>query len=271
MGTSPNSTKQEAVAICFFGQVKNITPKQASNFVHQILEPLAKVYGQIDIYLHTYNMKEFTNPRNGEFDVPIDVGGAIYTLMTTAINTGVGAKVCVRRLKVSHPGKADRSFRDVRHYLQNGDPWQNQGVSMLYFLRQLYSLDQVTKLWEAEAVATSELTRTYDAIVYTRPDLHYFDTLPVDWKLSDRTIYTPWFDQWGGLNDRFAIGVPTVMQAYGHRMHMVDYFLERHSGSMLWAEPFLHDVVIRLWGFTHGRTENFRFTRVRANGLCGDT
>jgi hypothetical protein len=123
----------------------------------------------------------------------------------------------------------------------------------------------------------------YDAVIYTRPDLMFLNKLQI---MEDalvhfsacepdieklfpgaNTIYTPTFDEWHGLNDRFAIGSASVMQIYGHRMHMIESYFEKYPTLQLWAEPFLHKVMIEMSGVAHGRLENFNFTRVRADGV----
>lgn len=280
---------KRAAAVCFFGQVKNIQAEQAENFSENVLHPLLKLFQRIDIYVHTYNLQTFTNPRNGEDNVVIDVDKSLEVLVSHIMRAAPTNTVCIKQIKVSESCDADAKFRDVRYYLHPGDPWHNDGLSMRYFLRQLYSLDQVTRLWKGpqgnwfNGDDAKKLKRMYDAVIYTRPDLMFLNKLQITeddivhasaceqdtGRLfpGDNTIYTPTFDEWHGLNDRFAIGSPSVMQIYGHRMHMIESYFEKYPSLQLWAEPYLYKVMIEMFGVVHGRLDNFTFTRVRANGV----
>lgn len=104
---------------------------------------------------------------------------------------------------------------------------------MFYFLRQLYSLETVTRLWE-KSPSTGD---RYQAVVYVRPDLLFESPLPVADTLDvideehskrilrPRTVFSPNFDVFGGMNDRFALGTPDVMSVYGYRKNDIDRFM----------------------------------------------
>jgi hypothetical protein len=55
---------------------------------------------------------------------------------------------------------------------------------------------------------------------------------------DDIIIYTPGFDATGGLNDRFAIGHPAAMRAYGRRMRDIEDYYRAYPTGTLWSEPF---------------------------------
>jgi hypothetical protein len=131
--------------------------------------------------------------------------------------------------------------RPLRHYLSRGDPWTNDGVSMFYLLRQLYSLDRVTQMWDIQTMDS------YYGVVYLRPDLMFQVPLPLSTIVElrqtlmandDIIIYTPGFDATGGLNDRFAIGHPAAMRAYGRRMRDIEDYYRAYPTGTLWSEPF---------------------------------
>src|SRR3546814_1478362 len=85
----------------------------------------------------------------------------------------------------------------------------------MYFLRQQYSLWTVTQ-------AFKEHKDEYAAAIYLRPDVRFLDKLDVN-ALSQivngnsRTIATPSWHTWHGVNDRFAMGKPADMVTYGER------------------------------------------------------
>ena len=152
--------------------------------------------------MHTYNVRTFTNPRNGEDNVRLDLRGSSDRLSKKMLENNLSlGRICVKGIQISTVEEADANFRDLRYYLNQGDPRDNQGLTMGYFLRQLYSLDQVTQLWgnqhgsgtaehytAANGEAKSNLVgqvdqegpqKSYDIVIYTRPDLFFFDELPI--------------------------------------------------------------------------------------------
>jgi hypothetical protein len=275
------------------------------SYVDIILIPLQRVYSSIDIYMHTYNTHRFTNPRKGEYDVALDVSLSLEKVIHKVRQTKLfNRRVSFKEIKISEVQEADKSFRDLRHYLHRGDPWENQGMSMRYFLRQLYSLEQVTQLWEGRhrslgfcnmderdqicRFMSKKVQNSYDLVIYTRPDLFFWDRLPQinaceskkhdlgscsheNWGPQRNTIYTASFDDYNGLNDRFALGTPFVMRHYGHRVQMIEDYFERYPDLKLWAEPFLYKVMVEIFGINHAPLDGFRFTRVRADGFLGAT
>ena len=159
---------------------------------------------------------------------------------------------------------------------------------------------EVTKLWQDKrgrrtlADGTEEVEEYYHSVVYARSDLIYFDPLPlipqryneadktwsfetkpegaawtVDELVRNNTLYTAPFDESYGLNDRFAYGRPPVMRLYGNRGLEIENYFAFYPGASLWAEPFLHKVVIGMHGVEPGRIENFGYARVRATGYYG--
>ena len=92
------------------------------------------------------------------------------------------------------------------------DAYRNNFTSVHHLLCQLNSVAAVTRLWRAAGTA-------YDAVVYLRPDVYFNCPFPVDVleTLADNTVYVPDFHHWGGLNDRFAMGKPRVVEHWGER------------------------------------------------------
>jgi hypothetical protein len=65
-------------------------------------------------------------------------------------------------------------------------------------LRQLW---QLQRCWE---LFTSKATTDYNLVIRCRPDL-WFHSFRRPFVLGDPSAYTPWFGEFGGVNDRFAI------------------------------------------------------------------
>ena len=145
---SDASQSPPRLAMCFFGQVKNIADDHGRKFMEHVVRPLMTYYPQIDVYLHTYNIERFSNPRNWGHNVMIDVVSSLERLVTILRQMGPPGRVSLKGLNITEPLDADRHFRPLEFYLSRGDPWDNEGISMFNLLRQLYSLDQVTQHWE---------------------------------------------------------------------------------------------------------------------------
>jgi len=247
---------------------------QVDQLLQNVIVQFLNITPCIDVYLHTYDLKTFTNPRNGEFNTTLDVKASITLLKAKLEFVGIG----FRGIEVSDPHDADLSFDPLQHYLLHGDPWENDGVSMFYLLRQLYSLNRVTSLWQG-AFGLQNSDEYYDGVVYLRPDLIFRLPFPLsaitdpNHKLTTKndTIYTPSFDCFDGLNDRFAVGSPGVMRIYGRRMQSIDAFFEAYPHEMLKSERFLHKVMVEMNGIKSETFDNFPFARLRANGKHGVT
>ena len=63
--------KEELVAVCFFGQVKNYK-HVADSVQRHVFDVLDKTGLAYDVFAHTFNQSDFTNPRNREQHLPID-------------------------------------------------------------------------------------------------------------------------------------------------------------------------------------------------------
>ncbi|KAI9018336.1 hypothetical protein DFJ74DRAFT_729348 [Hyaloraphidium curvatum] len=252
-------------ALCFFGQLKNLNASHAANLADNVLAPLAARCGRLDAYLHTFALDSFDNPRNGERQARLDVAGSLRVLKDGLAAAGV------RLLAASFSTREEAlaGFRSLDYYLIRGDPWPTTGGrSMRNFLLQQHSLDRVSELWWPRRA-------DYGAVTYLRPDLWYDTPLPVP-DVAPRTLYAPDFDSYSGVNDRFAVGTPEVMDLYGHRMRLAELYLHHSVPSVvnesqgyyegsLHAETFLK-AVMNLKGIEVRPLQGFRFGRLRAGG-----
>ena len=242
-----DTTRKIHVAICFFGQVKHYE-HVADSVQRHILDVLRADNYTWEIFAHTYNMTTFTNPRNRENNTPIDARSLQRVLGIRDEN-----------MLYDEPDAAD-AFFDFEAFLARGDPWGSaQGTSLRFMLRQQYSLARVTGLWNS--------TRDrYHYCVYLRPDTVFRSDLDLQrlaHGLNTTTIATPAFGKYGGINDRFAFGVPSVMEKYGRRGE----FLLEYTGSrraVPYAEKYL-ERYLELHNLTNVDS-SILFYRVRADG-----
>ena len=241
---------KDVVAVCFFGQVKNYDLVASSTKKH-ILNVLESENFAFEIYAHTYNQTSFTNPRNREKNISIDP----FSLEKYfSVNAGRNISIVYDDVAT-----ADGSF-DLKQLLKYGDPWpENPIISLRNMARQLYSLRRLTALWAPHK-------HRYKYCLYIRPDLLFAADLDLNRtrpQLDNGTIATPDFAQFGGLNDRLAIGTPAVMHIYGSRAdELLDYVLRLRRKPH--AETFLLHAMrsrgIRSVGSA------VRFQRMRADG-----
>ncbi len=141
--------------------------------------------------------------------------------------------------------------------------WMSDGKIRFGMVRnhllQLYSLQQVTKLW-----LTKQKSQNYTSIIFSRPDVFYFKKLDINGLdlIQKKDIYIPPFTDAWGWNDRFALASPYSAQIYGQRLH---YLKEFSSNNPLHSERFLRFTLdkyeIRV------RSIDIVFERVRSNGL----
>lgn len=237
------------VALCFWGLCRS-TDLVVQSFEENVLQPLAEAGYEIDIYLHTYKWyKTYTNLRSNEIGLLLK--NTNYKLLNP------------RRAIVENQEQADNEI-DFHTYRSNGDPWvddckseKEAWITHSNHLRALWSLKKVTGLWQSSA-------RSYDAIIYLRPDVRFKTKFDVAWIEAVRrgTVFIPDFHVYFGSNDRFAIGSPSDMGIYGNRF---DGAFEYSRKKPLHAEGFLTDYM-----YSKGikfECVPFRFQRVRANGV----
>jgi hypothetical protein len=224
------------LAICFFGLVKEITNQQIESFELAVLKPLRDAGYQLDGFLHTFNMtgEVYANPLNLEEPTQLDQLPAIQKL-----EAAFDGRL---EVLVDTFADADRHFGPHEEFLTSGDPWpSSKGLSVKYYLRQLYSLLRLTSMWskvdlftldgstiDISALGFDSLLQ-YDGVMYMRPDTSIETPLPVRvmsrffghpsrtlGRTLKKDVVVPRFE-WGGLYDQLAFGSVLGMLVYGAR------------------------------------------------------
>ncbi len=236
------------VALCFWGLTRSLDYTLES-IESCIFQPLRDAGIEYSIFLHTYTLyRPYTNIRAGEVGLQLK-NTAWRKLQPTASS-------------IENQDLVDKQLQlDI--YRTMGDPWRDtpnehseQYPTLNNHIRSLWSLQQVTRLWVAS-------NKSFDAVLYLRPDMMYRRTLNIDWirTLEDGIIYMPNFHLTDGCNDRFAIGKPSVMRIYGYRFGSA---LEYSKTHQLHSEKYLGHVLIR--NKIMIQYIDFPFRRVRADG-----
>lgn len=247
---STRSPPSKRVAICFFGLTRSLkyTIDSIRTF---LLDPLLLAGIAYDVYVHTYNSSIVFSPRAGERNLNIEWSD--YKLLHP------------KRFQIDSAELISNALVNPRmqHILKNGDPWKEKKphITLRNHVLALYSIKVLTDMWLNSKCK-------YDAVIVTRSDLYFFQPLELSLITGIQTgnIYIPSWGKWGGLNDRFALGAPDVMEAYGHRYNMVDEYVVNRP---LHAESFVKAILTNK-GWSINFLPCFAFSRVRANGVMWD-
>jgi hypothetical protein len=236
------------VAVCFWGLSRSLQYTLPS-IEECIFQPLRNVGIEISIFLHTYTLyRPYTNPRAGE--TGIQLKNTVWKSLQPTASI------------VENQDRVDLQLQ-LENYRTHGDPWGNESTANIIpfetlnnHIRALWSLHQVTTLWEQSG-------QEFDCIIYARPDVEYRRPLNIQWlhDCKEGICMIPNFHLTHNCNDRFTIGKPSVMKLYGHRFHDALAFSKQ---SQLHSEKYLSQVL----SFHNIQFEyiHFPFRRIRADG-----
>ena len=233
------------VAICFFGITRSLSHTRASIEAH-VLAP-ARQLSSPKIYAHFFLQKEIDNPRSGEKGI---LDYEEYRLLPSDW------------LKLEEPDHclAQWNFEGLKAW---GDSWQDEFRSLRNLIHQLHSLHTVTEAALADGT---------EVCLFCRPDLRYHDSLEGVLGRALRTkgdcVFLPFWQDFGGLNDRFAICVgPKAIAAYGQRILMTEGFC-REGPEALHSERLLAFSLAKAGVCV--RRIRARASRVRMDGTQSD-
>jgi hypothetical protein len=236
------------VALCFWGLCRS-TDITIQSIKTYILHPLQNNGIEYDIFIHTYmHYKPYSNPRAKETNVQLN--NTLWKLLEP------------HKVIVEDQDEIDKKL-DLKKYRTHGNPWNDDTSSFMTLdnhIRALWSLKQVTTLWEANK-------QEYSTILYLRPDVRFLRPIHINWLTGKdiNTIQIPNFHLIEGCNDRFAIGSPYTMSIYGNRYDTAYRFSlckPLHSERFLAHVLTIHKI--------HINYILFKFIRIRANGYPND-
>ena len=240
MKRSPHSDAPIRVQVVVAGFNRSLSSTIHSIY-EKVIEP-ARAFDadtQVSFVLST-TLGSINNPRSGELGTPeqqMPVGYAHDSLLEW--------------------DQQDIDIATERQFIaakRNGNPWPDDDfLSLRNVVRFLYLLDR----------AYDTVDRRADWVVFMRPDLECLDALDYSSHLSrpQRSIVTPSWHQFGGLNDRVAILPKRAVRAYFRRFRRINAFLK--TGQPLHAETFL---AFCLRDFTVAPVMTERFQRIRVGG-----
>ena len=232
--------------VCFFGVISRSIDLTIKSINENIFNVLADKKIKTDVYVHNMKVKKFKSIRSNENTIIED-----KIDLLNSINCN---KIFYSETKQSEFDKNFNWKNSIKFgYLENNyNSHQNA-------IRQLFSVKQVTKMWENKDI-------NYDYYIYLRPDLLYINKLNIE-KIFDTLLYsnflgTPFWHKWGGLNDRIYMGCEKIMSIIGNRF---DY-LEEYINEKKIYHPETYFKYIVLKNNIKYIDINLRGKRTRSNG-----
>lgn len=193
------------IAICMWGILRSLhfTLPSLQKHIFSILTLAGHSY---DIYIHTYKVEGiYSNARSNEIGV--------------AFNHSEWKLLDPFYLFIEEQKDFDERLNMTAYLHPHGNPWSDEGT----YLNHLRALNSIYHVTHALETVISSTNRTYNAVVFIRPDLQLLNDLPVDLlhKYPHNTIFTPDFHRsckGDELNDRFAMGRYPYILRFGKRL-----------------------------------------------------
>ncbi|CAB3804558.1 hypothetical protein [Paraburkholderia caffeinilytica] len=232
------------IVISFFGITRSLK-HTVSSIKENILSP-ARNHGEVSVVAHYFDLPYIKNVRTGEdFD----------------LDTNEHSLLKYDKLVIEKPQECLEKwqFDKIASY---GDAWNDSFSSLKNLIHQLHSLDTATSM-------ATEFDP--DLVIFCRPDLEYHDSFEKVLRFFSKKRFNgaviPFWQWWGGYNDRFAFCGRDAIRDYGCRARSMNSFLERsttplHSEKLLRFSLNQSNVPVRV--------TDLRASRVRANGQRKD-
>jgi hypothetical protein len=234
-------------AVVLFGLVQRSIGHVADSLRKHVIAPL-KARGEVDVYFHSWDVRELSNPRAGEACLTIDPAD-------------VGKHLPEARGRFDSEERFENLIEWGPIYGRNPMRYHCSGeeaarVAIRNVILTLHSLEMGFDL-------LNELgTGSYDCVVASRADVRFLKDLPFPAELKPWAIHLPSFHGWGGVNDRFAFGSRQAMEVYARRSSFFD-------GWMLNPGKENPEWILKKW-LSRNRLEvkfiDFPFQRIRGNG-----
>lgn len=243
-------------ALLLYGLPKFFRERSYPSLVAHVV---ARMRSPVDVFVHTYDLRATTNPRNHEHDCALDPD-EVFDARPVAWQVDTQARIDAETAPL---------FEELKAY---GDAWQNGFISLRNALRQYHSINCAHALMDAHVRATG--ARPYATVIASRMDMLYLDDLDASLDgalhLAHDSVCIPDFHESGGFNDRFAIGGTDAMRSYCvDRLRWTVPFCQA-SGRPMHSESFIAWRLTRPLESLHVRKMRFRLRRIRANGHVHD-
>ena len=229
------------IAVCFFGITRNFSKYTLDAIERFLFAEVARIDPQFLRIAHFNRVAGVTNKRSKEDNILVDAEE--YRLLKCHVAEQTDQEIVDQQI-------------DFDYIKKFGDVWRDDFNSLKNVLRQFYSLNAVTDLLLREG-------RGCDLVIFSRVDIRFETPVEIP-RVRPRTLYTPWFDKYHGLNDRFAMGDLETMVVYGRRQSAIRDYCEQ-TGRPLSAEGSLRWYA-RIKKLRTRDLTSVNFSRVRAHG-----
>jgi hypothetical protein len=233
--------KLPPVAVCFFGITRSLT-RTVPSIQTNVLGPATAMHQGAKTYGHFFQQAFIDNPRSDE---------------SGKMSLEEHQLLDFDKLDLEAPD-ACLDLRDFEGLKSFGSPWKDNFKSLRNLIHQLHSLNKVTEMALADGA---------ELVLFARPDLTYHDSLADALRRANRQgrplVQLPWWQPFGGLNDRFAVARGQgAIRAYGQRVKQLPAFCEAHGPAH--AESLLQFALDRAQ--VPVRTIGARASRTRIDG-----
>ncbi len=234
------NNNNKKIAICFWGLCRS------TNFVldsinENIFIPLNEMNIDYDIYMHTYKLFEKSYDYSGNL---LDINNDNWKLLNPDY------------VIIDNQSKID-DIIDINNYNKYKNSWEDKKDNhkiVHNFIRALYSLKQVTSLWQNRK-------NNYDYIMYIRPDVLYLNKLTPDFfDINNNQIILQNTNKFP-ISDRFGIGKPDTMLIFGNRYDEINEYIKNNN---IHSETFLNYILNK--NNIEIKELTFDFKLVRSNG-----
>ena len=234
--------KKIKIALAFFGITRSLK-YTIDSIKKNILEVFKKNNIDCTIFMHTYKLNVYKNPRTGESTDKID--NEEYLLLDPDFFLIEDQDLIKKEL-------------NLEAYRSKPDPWKTEYSSVDNFILAQRSKTQLVKM-----IADSQMNFNY--IIWLRPDVLYRKPFSIAFLklVNNTTICIPNFHLFGkyNFNDRFAI---TNMKTYNLYGDTFDSLLGISKKQELHSETILGGIM-KSRGLKVKKI-NFKFSRIRING-----
>jgi hypothetical protein len=207
--------------------------------------------GDVDIFYHSWEVSQLTNPRTGETGLTLD---------TSEVSRWLPEARGLFESQEPYDRSVDWEPLFANNIMRHCTADEDEArATLMNYRRALESQERAWRYFEETK------QKSYTHVIATRGDLKFLQELQID-ALSNLEnppcLWIPQFHGWGGVNDRFALGGEREIGIYSNRSAFADGWLT--GGGQGNSEQILMHWLQR----NHIQTQllDFTFQRIRANG-----
>lgn len=241
----PNNGESRS-AVILYGLLHRSLAYTGRSIERCLLAPL-RAAGGVDVFYHSWDITRIDNFRTGE----------------------IGTEIDPREIPAWLPEA--RGLIESQQAFDQAQDWEplfahnimrkcspTEDTARLTLMNQFRTLESLQRAWD---FFQQHKPQTYARVVATRPDLRFLTPLPL--LDAEQGLFLPAFQDWGGVNDRFAVGSEAQIAIYSRRKA----FWEQHMHT---SDEGNAEKLLKRWLIDQNemrpRFFDFVFLRARADG-----